>query len=82
MTMKDCVPIEYPNVLAQTVRCSKSVHTTPIAADLNGSSPSDPTYTPHDLATRDPLHHINEMSSLSSRGLKPLLLSAGLKQST
>jgi hypothetical protein len=82
MTMNGCLPVEYPNVLAQTVRCWKSAHIMPVPADLNGSSPSDPTYTPHYLATRDPLHHINEMSSLSSCGLKPLLLSAGLKQST
>jgi hypothetical protein len=82
MTMNDCLPVEYPDVLAQTVCCSKSVHTTPIPADLNGSNPSDATNTPHYLATRDPLHHINEMSSLSSSSLKPLFLSPELKQST
>jgi len=82
MTMNDCLPVEYADVLAQTVRCWKSVHTTPIAADLNGSNPSDPTNTPHYLATRDPLQRINEIATLSSSGLKPLFLSPGLKQST
>jgi len=82
MTMNDCLPVEYPDVLAQTVRRWKSAHITPIPADLNGSSPSDPTNTPYNLATRDPLHRINEIGSLSSSGLKPLFLSPGLKQST
>jgi hypothetical protein len=55
MTMNGCLPVEYPDVLAQTVRCWNSAYTTPVPADLNGSSPSDPTKTPYYLATRDPL---------------------------
>jgi hypothetical protein len=80
--MNDRLAVEYPDVLAQTVRCWKSAHITSIPADLNGSSPSDPINTPYYLATRDPLHRINEIGSLSSSGLKPLFLSPGLKQST
>jgi len=82
MTMNDCLPVEYPDVLAQTVRCWNSAYTTPVPADLNGSSPSDPTKTPYYLATRDPLQRINEIGTLSSSGLKPPFLSPGLKQST
>jgi hypothetical protein len=82
MTMNDCLPVECPDVLAQTVRCWKSAHITPIPADLNGSSPSDPTNTPHYFSARDPLHRINEVGTLSSSGLKPFLPSPGLQQST
>lgn len=82
MIVKEWIPVEYPDRPAETVCGSNSVRPTPVPADLNASSPSDATNTPHDSTLRDPLPFINEMSLLSSISLKPLSLYSWLKQST
>jgi hypothetical protein len=82
MIVNKCIPFDYPDRPAETVCGSKSVRPTPVQVDLNGSSPSDATNTPHNSILRDSFHLINEMCSLSSIILKPLLLSSRMKQST